>query len=445
MSKILKIIKKQHPLFRHFLYDVVPFSFRYGKDFNKTLNFLKKTQNWRREDLLEYQNNQLKNLLIHSYETVPYYENLFNEYDLDPYTFKDNEEIKKLPLLTKDIINSNFESLISTKFKNKKLFKFKTSGSTGKKLIFLGDDSVYKKEAAFILRAYNNHGATLYDKPSIWLRRYVPEKPSDPLWTYNHELKRLYMSAYHINQDNLAQYLSEMSKKRYHTLVGYPSSLYIFALLLEETGLKPPNVKAIHAASEKMLPEWSNKIKEVFKLQVKCHYGMMEKVSFMHQKLDSENYYDNLEYGYTEFDTDGAIIGTGFLNYAMPFIRYKTNDFAIITKDNTSEGLPVIAKEILGRSDDFLMTHKGSRVPPVNFYTMMYKIENVKMFQIKQNKDLSLLVKVVLKNTTKETLNEIKNSLSNRLGKVQIEIQIVDEIHRDAQTNKIRCILNENK
>ena len=94
MSKILKIIKKQHPLFRDFLYDVVPFSFRYGKDFNKTLNFLKKSQNWRREDLLEYQNNQLKNLLIHSYETVSYYENLFNEYDLDPYTFKDNEEIK---------------------------------------------------------------------------------------------------------------------------------------------------------------------------------------------------------------------------------------------------------------------------------------------------------------------------------------------------------------
>ena len=122
MSKILKIIKKQHPLFRDFLYDVVPFSFRYGKDFNKTLNFLKKSQNWRREDLLEYQNNQLKNLLIHSYETVSYYENLFNEYDLDPYTFKDNEEIKKLPLLTKDIINSNFESLISTKFKNKNVF-----------------------------------------------------------------------------------------------------------------------------------------------------------------------------------------------------------------------------------------------------------------------------------------------------------------------------------
>ena len=44
MSKILKIIKKQHPLFRDFLYDVVPFSFRYGKDFNKTLNFLKKVK-----------------------------------------------------------------------------------------------------------------------------------------------------------------------------------------------------------------------------------------------------------------------------------------------------------------------------------------------------------------------------------------------------------------
>jgi phenylacetate-CoA ligase len=445
VSKALLVIKKQSPCFKNFLFNWVPFRFRYGQEFSKTFHFLTKSEKWNTDKLREHQTTELKKLLIHSYETVEYYNGLFKEYGFDPYKFKYNDEIKRLPFLTKDIINNNFKSLISSRFKDKKLFKFKTSGSTGKKLMFLGDDNVFKKEAAFILRAYRNHGGTLYDKPSIWLRRYVPEAATDALWMYDHELRRLYMSPYHLTIDNLKDYLMEMSRKKYHTLVGYPSSLFIFALLLEDSGLEPPKVKAIHAASEKMLPEWSRKIKEVFGIEVKCHYGMMEKVSFMHQKMHSEDYYDNLEYGLTEIDHDGSIIGTGFLNYAMPFIRYKTNDFAIKIDKKTDVGLPVIAKEILGRSDDFLITASGSRVPPVNFYTMMYKIDSVKMFQIKQKKDLSLEVKVVLEKSVSESLDKVKQNLSKRLGSIRIKIEVVDQIKRDSKTNKIRCIINENK
>ena len=445
MSKLLKLIKKQNKTISNTLYDIIPFRYRYGSEFKKTIDFLLSSEEWSYDKLKEYQLLQLQDLLIHSYETVEYYNKLFKKYDLNPYNIKDPSEIKVLPFLTKDIINNNFSSLLSSKFHDKKLYTFKTSGSTGKKLKFLGDDNVFKREAAFILRAYYNHGATLYDKPSIWLRRYVPEKTGDPLWTYNHELRRLYMSPYHLESSNLEKYLSEMSKRKYHTMVGYPSSLYIFALLLEEHGLQPPKIKALHAASEKMLPEWSIKISKVFGIQVKCHYGLMEKVSLMHQKHNGDQYYDNLEYGYTEILDDGSIVGTGFINYAMPFIRYKTNDMAIKSNVETKIGLPAVANEIIGRSDDFLRTSTGARVPPVNFYTMMYKIDGVKMFQIIQRKDNSIDVSVVTDKKNKKIVKNIKNNLTKRLKDVIIRVELVDNINRNKNTNKIRCIINENK
>ncbi len=147
--------------------------------------------------------------------------------------------------------------------KHIKPVEFRTSGSTGKKLIFLGTDDVYKKEAAFVLRAFKDHGATMYDKPSVWLRRFVPSG-SEKLWYYDHELKRLYMSAYHLNLESVKNYVSEINSKKYHTLVGYPSSIYVLACLCDEARLNLKHIKAIHTASEKMLPEWERKINDVF-------------------------------------------------------------------------------------------------------------------------------------------------------------------------------------
>ena len=41
-------------------------------------------------------------------------------------------------------------------------------------------------------------------------------------------------------------------------------------------------------------------------------------------------------------------------------------------------------QDINGRCDDILISEDGCRLPGVNFYTMMYKIDGVKMFQIRQ-------------------------------------------------------------
>jgi phenylacetate-CoA ligase len=445
MGVVNSVIKKQPLIIKQIFYNLVPFEYRYGDKFRKTYNEIMNNLSLSTEKLKEKQFQELKKLLIHSKENVKYYNKLFSDYNFNPYTFQDFKDIEKLPYLTKDIIKENYQDLVANNYKHKKLYTLKTSGSTGKKLEFLATDDVFKKEAAFILRAYHLHGATLYDKPSIWLRRYVPDTNA-ALWNYDCELKRLYMSAYHLNQNTLDNYINEINKREYHTLVGYPSSIYALACALEESG-KKINIKSIHTASEMMLPQWREKINEVFGINVKSHYGQMEKVSLFVQNKDDEIYSDCIDYSYNEFvneNNQNVVVGTGFLNYAMPFIRYKTNDTIEIQESDTKVGLPKIIKQVNGRCDDILISTDGARLPGVNFYTMMYKIDGVKMFQIIQKSRQNITFKLVKnENFNNNTLNLIENGLKNRIGNVNISFDFVDEIERSKTTGKVRCIFNE--
>ena len=334
MVSFNNIVKKTPSFVQRKYYNIVPFHYRYGKVFYKEYKFLMKSIQWDRDRLLEFQEQEFKKLIQHCYNNVPYYTRVFDERGLLPASFQTVEDIKKLPFLTKDIIRENLEDLAATNMRRQKIYEFRTSGSTGKKLVFYGTDDVYKKEAAFVLRAYKTHGATLYDKPSVWLRRYTPKDESCPLWYYDYELRRLYMSAYHLNDSTIHEYIKTINSGKYHTIVGYPSSIYILACLCEEANTNLRNIKAIHTASEKMLDHWKDKIEKVFGIIPKMHYGMQEKVCFHHQPGHTDEYYENLEYGVTEFiETDGQqqIVGTGFLNYYMPFLRYKMSDTAVLS------------------------------------------------------------------------------------------------------------------
>jgi len=434
-------------------YAAIPFSMRYGAGFRKTYEFISRSQWWAHRELEAYQVEQLGRLLEHAYKNVPYYRKVFKERGLKPQDIQGPSDLPKLPILTRDVIRANFDDLIDRNVRREGLKKFSTSGSTGNRLTFLGEDLLYKAEAAYLTRAFSAHGSSLYDEKSVWLRRYVPDE-GGPIFKQDHELRRLYLSAYHLSLKRLQEYVELINGYKAGVLVGYPSSLYILATLLEASGSRLPNIRVAHAASEQMLPHWKQKIETVLGIPVKAHYGMMEKVSMFFQCDCSDFYHESLEYGVTELVNQenhlGQVVGTGFLNYAMPFIRYLVSDNA---KANAGErkcgcgrGLPLSVEDFEGRADDILMTPDGRYLPGVNFYTMMYKIPGVTMFQIVQQAPDSVEVMVVPSDrfdTASEQL--LRKGLADRLGSVKAEIKLVNEIERSPKTGKIRCILNNCK
>lgn len=82
----------------------------------KLFPILSKSQNWLKDQIIEYQNNKLKEIITYSGKYVPYYRNLFKEIGLDPREFKGIEDMDKIPLLDKETLFTRTDEFISDNF-----------------------------------------------------------------------------------------------------------------------------------------------------------------------------------------------------------------------------------------------------------------------------------------------------------------------------------------
>jgi len=68
---------------------------------------MNKTQWWDYSKLKEFQLKRLKLLLTHAYENVPLYNKMFKEFNFDPHSLSNIDQLKVLPILTKEKIRKN--------------------------------------------------------------------------------------------------------------------------------------------------------------------------------------------------------------------------------------------------------------------------------------------------------------------------------------------------
>jgi phenylacetate-CoA ligase len=442
MATAKRIISKSPTFVKNLYYKIVPFRKRYGVEFSKTFDFLMNSIEWDRSRMIEYQFEQLKGMISHAYNETNYYHKLFIDHGINP-NITSFEDVNKIPLLTKDIVNKNYNDLICNNYNGKKV-TFKTSGSTGKKFQFEGSDDMFKKEAAFVLRSLILHNSSMYDLPTIWIRRYAPEK-GDPLFKWDRELNRLYISPFDISVNTIEQYVRIINNTKARTIVTYPSLANFLATLMREKNLLFDRIEYIHCASEMVMPEWRNNVFKSIGIPIKAHYGMMEKVSFFCNTAESDMYLENLEYGFTEIE-EGNVVGTGFMNRVMPFIRYVPGDQAILNPNLFYyKSLPYSVGDFIGRSTDMINTMDGRKLSGVNFYTMMYKIEGVEMFQIVQKK-LNVFKVNIIKNDKYDSNSEfqILKGIKDRVGECMIEINYVSILER-SNSGKLKTITNECK
>ena len=314
---------------------------------------------------------------------------------------------------------------------------------------FVSDKDIDEIQNAFVVRTFNSHHSKLFIEKSTWLRSYVP-KENEPVYRYDPHWKRMFLSAYHLSSKTIRDYKRLIENYEGRTLVGYPSSLYILAILAEQEGLQISGLDVTHVGSETLLDEWRRKIQEVLGVPVKDHYGMAEKVALFHCCSYSDLFHENLEYAVVEIVNPegdvGEVVGTSLWNYAMPFIRYKTGDYARIHRGDAAcscgRGLPLSVSKFEGRADDIIVAPGNHYIPAVNFYTLLYKIPGIKMFKVIQHALEEVEVQVVTSDAfTRDRESVLLEGLRQRLGpEVKLEINRVAEIKRDERTGKIRCV-----
>lgn len=439
----------QQPLL--YIYGLMPPSVRYGKVFWNTYNFLQKSQWWSKEKLEELQMHQLANLLKHAYENVPYYRKVFDERGLKPKDIQNINDLRKLPYLTKDIFKKHYSKIIAKNFNLKDLPSEHTSGTTGKPIQFYENSYTAQKELAFIYHQWSRVGFKP-DDPVVQLRGAII-KGSKPV-VYNPIDNVLRLSPQISNWEIVRYYLENMRHFGGCFLHGYPSTISVFASMIKQIGLSVPfKLKAVFFASETIYPWEIEVTQEVFNCRIFSHYGMTEKVVLAGECEHTNHYHCLPQYGITEIDSDNnEIIGTSFLNYVNPFIRYRTTDIAshAVTSccgECGRQYYPVFSS-VEGRLEDFIITPNGVPVSPAVITFPFKNLQTIKNTQIIQKSLHSIVLKIVPWNNCdpkilKSDLCKLSQGLLNILGaNMKIEIETVESI-QFSKSGKFKWIISE--
>lgn len=415
--------------------------------FLKTYSFLKKSQFWSREKIKKYQLEQLKKLLIHSYENVPYYHKLFDKIGFRPYEFKDFEDLQKIPFLTKEIIINNFEDLKAQDYPDYKFGYMTTGGTTGSPLgIYVEKNVSFIKELVYLKIFFDEIGLNFYDKSIVLRGNVIPNSDKGKFWKYSLLHRFLILSSYHMTDENLPKYVEKIRKFKPKYISAYPSSLYILAKYMKKNGIKPfTSLKIIICGSE-TLYNWQRIFFEnTFQCKIYESYGHTEQAVKAHTCKKNNFFHFSPEYGFVEFiDKYGnpvnkendvcEIVATGFKNDIFPFIRYKTNDYCIYTSMKCSCGSNhSSAKSIVGRSSsDFLISKDNSLVTitAMNMHSDIF--DNVKQFQFYQEKKGEVIFRIVkMDSYTDRDANRIRQELLKKLGNnFELKIEYVEKISR---------------
>lgn len=405
---------------------------RYGKDFWRYLAEYESHNDWSYEQLCDYRDARLREMIRHCYNTVPYYKKLFNDGGINPNSIKTLDDLKLLPILTKDEVKANIDLLTSVAVPKDEIKIHPTGGTTGAGLNFRTTNKEEAEQWAVWWRYRRKHGITL----DTWCAKFggkviVPlacNKP--PFWRYNHPVKQVFYSSYHLRRETALFYAQSLKKNNIKWISGYPSNIAVLASFLIENGIQVP-MNWVSIGSENLYENQKRKIETAFCTRPIQHYGLTEGVANISEQEDGTLTIDE-DFSCVEFLPDDTgyyrIIGSTLTNYTMPLLRYDTGDYAIISQKTPVKNGRIV-EGIFGRSNECIILPNGVRVGAAAISLILNRFMDIERTQIVQPNRTSIIVKIVLsKNADCFMDNTLIRALRERLGsELQISVIHVDD------------------
>lgn len=410
----------------------------------KQFLFYQKSWRWSKQQVLDFQNEKLKEIVKYAGKYVPYYINLFEDIGLDTSTFRGIEDIEKIPLLDKEAIRTNPQDFVSYVSKELGTQILKTSGSTGTPLTLHIDKISRANKYACFARAYFWAGY----KPGAlrFVLKGFSESKKEP---YGYDLLRnmIYLNSSKMDKDNCLAAAKLVAKFKPVIFEGYARSFVDFYNFIDNSyQIKPP--KGIFVYGETVPEQIREFLQTNFQTHLYDYYAHEENAVLICETPDYEKRLMD-DYFYSEFinengeatDADyGELVGTSFYNYAMPLIRYKTRDFVKLGEEY---GVPFRkVNAIEGRMDDYLLLPDGSR--RFLFEGAINYADGVVVAQFVQNKVDQVTVNLIVDDDFRlEYCNEIEKGMKKRLGpSLKYTFKIVDELEKK-KSGKAPFIINK--
>ncbi len=425
---------------------------RYGGYFNEQMEILKKNASLSFKEREQLQFQTLKDTLNYAMENVPYYQNLFKKIGFIPDDMRSLDDLRRIPVLEREVIRNRADELLSKSYTGS-TYIHHTSGTTGMALSFTLSTECNQRSYACMWYQYSWGGVKRGDPIATFGYHPVTssEKKTPPFWLHDPVENELFFSIQHISAENAHFYIEELNRFRPVMIRGVPSFINLIAQYMLESGMSyRPN--AIFTNSETLTDFQRKNIEKAFGCTVFNYYSNGERTCHVLQ-CEKGSLHVLTETGVVEVlrpngtpaaaGEVGDLVLTNMINRAMPLIRYKIGDTAVMGEGSCPCGRQTpLLKELTGRITDHLVTKDGRRIHPIHVFCGT--TEKVLEAQFVQEKVGSAILKIVPRQDfTKEDEKALMDEVIWDIGKdIDIELQIVKEIER-TKTGKFRHIVSK--
>jgi phenylacetate-CoA ligase len=299
-----------------------------------------------------------------AYFNVPFYRRKYDSAGIDITRIRRLEDMKRLPVLTKEEIRRNFPGSMVRRGTNlKKCFHSSTSGSSGQPLSFVISPSGYAYYLAESARIYSMIGYRPWHR-SCYIRLVSMHLPAASL------IRQTHISS----GQPVADQIEQLKKARPDLIDTGVVRLLNIAMHLGEDDLKYIKPRFITINSEMSTEKERAYLSRVFKCPVYDEYGTEETWSIATQ-CRRHRYHISSDSVWLEFldghgrDVDAGEVGDIFItttrSEAMPFIRYNIGD-----RGRPEGGIcgcgykSPLMKSIEGRANDWLVLPSGKLFAP---------------------------------------------------------------------------------
>lgn len=397
-----------------------------------SLEFLDQSQYWTREKLDDLRLEGLKEITNWARKECPFYKDL--------PLIKDIDDIKDIPILTKSLINENFNKI----FVPSVLHKFTTTGGTVSKVKVARDVDMQPDVGQWRFR--NWYGVAI--KKTCYLWGTVDERPElkygrNRLWLPVEELR---------SKVDALKYLNSIGKFKPDFIKAYAGSLYVlarYAQELDKVNLVNGKVGVIACHCETTTSIMREVMEDVFGCDVYNFWGSRE-LGSMGQDCEKHKDLHLFDERYVIENINGKWIFTDLFHYSFPLIRYENQDIGeFSTSCECGRGLST-AKPLVGRMLYYLQTKSGDWVTgfvvylPIMYYDSHFG-ENlfkwVEAYQVRQRQQgkLTVLLKpwsyVKPPKNLKAQLKAIQKYAKPK--DFDVDVEIVDKISRSSSGKQI--------
>lgn len=425
---------------------------RYSNSFFKYLVLFKSSDYKSADEISTLKKNSLCNILSKAKESGLYPRlDLVSSHDIE---YRPWEVLKNLPVLSKEDIR-NKEGLVKPRSEAKEVV---TSGTTGKALRFYKDLDAIAAQWAIWFRHRARFGVQFKDvsvnftgKPVVPVGQRKP-----PYWRYNKSQRQYLISMQHINEKNINSIVSFLNTISPVFYSGYPSIVAEVSRLAIAKGLQleaASRPRVVFTGAENILDYQHETISLWTGAEVTDQYGLSEGCCNF-SKCEYGYYHEDFEFCHIEIlepevfpdgSCRGHLVGTGFFNQVMPFLRYDTGDIAIIAPEDFKcpcgrESRVIFSVE--GRADDFVVTPDGRRV--MRFDYLFKNTPEAYEAQVVQYQLGSIVIRAVLAAPDLEKSFEekvIHNFNDYIAAAMDVKFEYVDSIEKSS-TGKFKAVLN---